>query len=86
MLAALADSPASLPDPLLHLRDVGKHIESKAGRINLLNHIDLVIRPGDFVSIMGPSGAGKSSLLMLIYLAEKPTRGRIDVAIATMFG
>ena len=59
-----------LPDPLLHLRDVGRHVESKAGRINLLNHIDLAIRPGEFVSIMGPSGAGKTTLLNILAMFD----------------
>lgn len=71
MLAARSiDEPLSLPDPLLHLRDVGKHIESKAGRINLLNHINLSISPGDFVSIMGPSGAGKTTLLNILAMFD----------------
>lgn len=71
MLAAFArDEIQTLPDPLLQLRDVGKHIESKAGRINLLSHINLSISPGDFVSIMGPSGAGKSTLLNILAMFD----------------
>jgi len=60
----------SLPDPLLHLRDVGKHVDSRAGRINLLNHINLTVRPGDFISIMGPSGAGKTTLLNILAMFD----------------
>ena len=44
----------------------------------------LQIFPLDFkrdlsISLMGPSGAGKSSLLKLMYLALKPTRGLIHI-------
>src|SRR5690606_12737454 len=63
---ALDTNLTGLPDPLLHLRDVGKYVESKAGRINLLSHVDLAIRPGEFVSIMGPSGAGKTTRLNIL--------------------
>ena len=81
MLSALRrDEPHSLPDPLLLLRDVGKHIESKAGRTNLLNHIDLQIRRGEFVSIMGPSGAGKSTLLNILAMFDGDFTGEYDFA------
>jgi cell division transport system ATP-binding protein len=39
------------------------------------------LAPGGFYFLTGPSGAGKSSLLKLIYLAERPSRGHI-----TLFG
>ena len=81
MFAAPAlDQPVALPDPLLHLRDVGKHIESKAGRINLLNHINLSISPGDFVSIMGPSGAGKTTLLNILAMFDSDFTGEFTFA------
>ena len=73
--AAVNTSPRDLPDPLLHLRDVGKHVESKAGRINLLSHIDLAIAPGEFVSIMGPSGAGKTTLLNILAMFDSDFTG-----------
>ncbi|MFQ5522118.1 MAG: ABC transporter ATP-binding protein [Acidimicrobiia bacterium] len=36
---------------------------------------DLVIRRGEFVSIMGPSGSGKSTLLNCLGLVDRPTAG-----------
>jgi cell division transport system ATP-binding protein len=46
---------------------------------DVLRGIDLDVPDGGFRWLLGPSGAGKTSLLKLIYLAEHPTRGRIDI-------
>lgn len=43
----------------------------------ILRSIDFHLPEGSFHFLTGPSGAGKSSLLKLIYLALRPTRGRI---------
>jgi len=47
----------------------------------VLRDLSFSIDPHSFQFLTGPSGAGKSSLLRLLYLARKPTRGLI-----TMFG
>ena len=45
----------------------------------VLHDIELDLEPGGFFFLTGPSGAGKSTLLRLMYLAERPTRGRISL-------
>ncbi len=47
---------------------------------NVLDHIVLHARPGEFVGIIGPNGSGKSSLLRCIYRALRPDAGvvRLD--------
>lgn len=45
----------------------------------VLRDIDLNLEEGSFHFLTGPSGAGKSSLLKLIYLAHRPSRGTIEV-------
>lgn len=40
-----------------------------------INGIDLVIREGEFVSIMGPSGCGKSTLLNVLGMLDKCSAG-----------
>ncbi len=47
----------------------------------VLRDISFHLRPGSFHFLTGPSGAGKSSLLKLLYLVSRPSRGLI-----TMFG
>lgn len=47
----------------------------------VLQDLNFGLRPGSFHFLTGPSGAGKSSLMRLLYLGMRPTRGKI-----TMFG
>jgi cell division transport system ATP-binding protein len=46
-----------------------------------LSDISFALRSGGFYFMTGPSGAGKTSLLRLLYLAQRPTRG-----IVRLFG
>ena len=43
----------------------------------VLRDLDFRLSRGGFYFLTGPSGAGKTSLLKLLYLAQRPTRGRI---------
>ncbi len=45
----------------------------------VLRDIDFELAPGSFQFLAGPSGAGKSSLLKLLFLALRPTRGLITL-------
>src|SRR3954452_15700664 len=45
----------------------------------VLRDLDFRLANGGFYFLTGPSGAGKTSLLKLLYLAQRPTRGRIGL-------
>lgn len=45
----------------------------------VLKDISFDIEPGSFQFLTGPSGAGKTSLLRLLFMSLKPTRGLIKV-------
>ena len=62
--------------PLIALRGVTREFVLGEQRVRALDHLDLELAAGDYVSIMGPSGSGKSTLLNLIALLDRPTSGQ----------
>ena len=49
------------------------------GNVTALEHIDLQIEPGEFVSLIGPSGCGKSTLLRVVGDLIQPSEGTVEV-------
>ncbi len=43
--------------------------------VHALDHLDLKIARGEYLSVMGPSGSGKSTLLNMLGLLDKPSAG-----------
>src|SRR4026207_148291 len=71
----MPEANANIGQPLLELRDVGKTFSNG---VAALDHVDLTIRQGDFLSLLGPSGCGKSTALRLIAGLSTPTTGVLD--------
>ena len=61
----------------ISLKDVLKQYDD--GQVTALNHINLSIEKGSFVSIIGPSGSGKSTLLNMLGALDKPDSGEIII-------
>jgi cell division transport system ATP-binding protein len=67
---------ALLSDAVVRFENVGV----RYGRApEILQDVSLTLAPGSFHFLTGASGAGKSSLLKLIYLAQRPARGGIEI-------
>lgn len=61
---------------LIELKGICKEYQSDQIVTTALQHIDLMINQGSFVSIIGSSGSGKTTLLNMIGCMDKPTRGQ----------
>src|SRR5258708_3614901 len=70
------DEAARRTGNLVRFENVG--MRYGAGR-EILRDITMELAPGGFYFVTGQSGAGKSSLLKLLYLAERPSRGLISL-------
>ncbi|MGD9509782.1 MAG: ABC transporter transmembrane domain-containing protein [Geminicoccaceae bacterium] len=87
-LFELLDAPAEItaptqPTPLpahsagaLRFEQVGFAYPSHPDR-QVLEELDLEVRPGETVALVGPSGAGKTSVFQLLMRYYDPSRGRI---------
>ena len=67
--------------PIIEMHGIVKtYFEGRPNELEILHGIDLVVQPGEFVSIVGESGSGKSTLMNLIGALDRPTRGsyRLD--------
>ncbi len=63
--------------PALELRGVSKHFGDGAARVDVLQNVDLSIRPGEFVAIVGFSGSGKTTLVSMLAGLITPDAGEV---------
>lgn len=64
------------PDAIIEMQNVGIRYGQGA---EVLSDIKLSLKRGSFHFLTGRSGAGKTSLLSMMYLAQKPSRGIVSV-------
>jgi cell division transport system ATP-binding protein len=75
-LARRASGEGAVLAPIAEFDSVGLRYGTGA---EVLRDLDFRLSKGGFYFLTGPSGAGKTSLLKLLYLAQRPTRGRISL-------
>ena len=61
---------------LIKMHNLTKVYKTGQFSVNALNDINLIINPGEFLSIMGPSGSGKSTLMNVLGCLDVPTSGK----------
>ncbi|MBX3628433.1 MAG: ABC transporter ATP-binding protein [Nitrosomonas sp.] len=64
---------------MIHLTGITRLFHMGEQTIHALDHVDLDIANGEYVSVMGPSGSGKSTLLNVIGLLDKPDSGHYEL-------
>ncbi len=57
----------------LELEDITKYF----GRNTAVDHINLTVEQGEFLTLLGPSGCGKTTILRMIAGFETPSEGNI---------
>ena len=67
---------SNYPDSIIEMQNVGIRYGQGA---EVLSDIKLSLKRGSFHFLTGKSGAGKTSLLSMMYLAQKPSRGTVSV-------
>ncbi len=61
---------------VIQIKDLVKHYYVGDIVVPAIQHIDIEIGQGEFVSIMGASGSGKSTLMNIIGCLDEPTKGQ----------
>jgi putative ABC transport system ATP-binding protein len=61
------------------LRDIWKSYTLGKVQVDALKGINLELAKGDFVAVAGPSGSGKTTIMNIIGLIDKPTKGVISI-------
>ena len=69
-----------MEDYVIEVKDVSKVYRSEAGvETWALRDVSLNLRRGDLAAIMGPSGHGKSTLLHIMGLLDRPSKGTVVI-------
>ena len=60
---------------MMELSGISREYVVGGETVHALDHVDVRVAAGEYVSIMGPSGSGKSTLLNVLGLLDRPTSG-----------
>ncbi|MDE1828831.1 MAG: ABC transporter ATP-binding protein [Thaumarchaeota archaeon] len=78
-ISTIRDTPKPEDRVIVQVKNLSKIYESAAGKVTALSNINLLVKEGEFVSILGPSGCGKSTLLYMIGALDRPTTGKVYI-------
>lgn len=68
------------PDALMIVEHVGVEYRALDGVVPAVVDVSLLVPRGALLVLAGPSGSGKSSLLRVLGLLDRPTRGQVSIA------
>ncbi|MFN8935259.1 MAG: ABC-F family ATP-binding cassette domain-containing protein [Pseudomonadota bacterium] len=69
--------PASLPNPMLVLDDVGCGYRTSGGELSIVRHASRTVLAGQRIGILGANGQGKTTLVQTIAGVLPPLAGRL---------
>ncbi len=72
--------------PLIEMTDLNRIYTVGTEKVHAVRDMDLIVKTGEYMSIMGASGSGKSTLMNLIGCLDTPTSGNyllngLDVSV-----
>lgn len=77
--APVSPSPETVPTPKIVSRNVTKIYPTVRGPMTALDHFDLDVADGEFVSVVGPSGCGKTTYLRILAGLDTLSAGTIRI-------
>ena len=75
--AADSDAPADEAQGSLSLVSLTKTFGQGDSAVTAVDHVDLDILPGEFITLLGPSGCGKTTTLRMIEIGRASCRERV---------
>lgn len=64
---------------MIEVKNLTRYYKSGEVIVRALNGVSFNIKKGEFVAIMGPSGSGKTTMLRILGLLDKPTKGNYTI-------
>ena len=65
---------------IIQAHDLGKRVPVAEGHLDILQGVNLRIKPGESLAVVGESGSGKSTLLGLLAGLDLPSSGTVELA------
>ncbi len=75
----IAPPPVAVP-PLAAESIVAAGITKQFGKVVAVDHLDLLVREGEFFGFLGPNGAGKSTTIRMLCGLLRPDSGGVRIA------
>ena len=77
--SAVSDQTPSEPGTAAQAAVVVQDVSYRFGEHTAVDHVSLLIRPGETFGLLGPNGAGKTTTIRMLTTLLKPATGRITV-------
>ena len=69
-----------MSEALIEIQNLNRVFRRDSTEIRALSDVNLIVEPGEFISLMGPSGSGKSTLLNILAGIDRASEGGVRVA------
>ncbi len=64
---------------MIKVKNLTRYYKSGEGVVKALDGVSFEIKKGEFIAIMGASGSGKTTMLRILGLLDKPTKGEYTI-------